>query len=84
MNERDLGCSSTAYFDPIFKLLFRSSDDEATADLDAAEVLIEAMGARRYQGLVLEGRGKLREALALYEELGATGHAKRVAQELAE
>ena len=30
-----------------------------------------------------EARGKLREAHGLYTEMGATGHAKRLARELA-
>jgi hypothetical protein len=56
----------------------------AASDLETAEALIEETGAGRFLGLVLEGRGKLREALNLYEKQGAVGHAKRVAQLLAE
>jgi hypothetical protein len=67
------------------------------AELDRAEALIDEMGARALAPLVLEERARLarllgdepgcerglRAAHRLFAELGATGHAERLAQELA-
>ncbi len=66
------------------------------AELHRAEALIDEMGARALAPLVLEERARLarllgdepgcerelREAHRLFAELGATGHAERLAQEL--
>jgi tetratricopeptide (TPR) repeat protein len=66
------------------------------AELDRAEALIEEMGARLLAPLALEERARLarlfgdeagferelREAQRLYTEMGATGHAERLAREL--
>jgi hypothetical protein len=66
------------------------------AELDRAEALIDETGARAFAPLVLEERAsltrllgdepgcerKLREAHRLFTELGATGHAERLAREL--
>jgi class 3 adenylate cyclase/tetratricopeptide (TPR) repeat protein len=59
-------------------------DAEAEADLDAAQRLVEETGARFFQAPILEGRGQLREALSLYQEFGATGHAERVRRMIGE
>jgi hypothetical protein len=67
------------------------------AELDRAEALIRETGARALAPLVLEERARLarllgdepgferglREAHRLFTELGATGHAERLARELA-
>jgi hypothetical protein len=66
------------------------------AELDRAEALIGESGARALAPLVLEERARLarllgdepcrerelREAHRLFAEMGATGHAERLAQEL--
>jgi tetratricopeptide (TPR) repeat protein len=56
----------------------QSSEADADADLNIAEELIERTGARRLQGLLFEARGQHGEALQIYEEIGATGHAARM------
>jgi len=65
--------------------------DEIEADLQTAEALVAETGARALTPLILEQRAdlatgeerhnRLREALRLYEEMGATGHAQRLAKE---
>jgi adenylate cyclase len=64
--------------------------DAVVGDLDAALDLAKQTGALAYEPLVHEelGRlrsdeGELREAIRLYEVVGATGHARRLAAELA-
>jgi tetratricopeptide (TPR) repeat protein len=66
------------------------------AELDQADALIQEMGARALAPLVVEERARLarllgdeagcerelREAHRLFAELGATGHAERLAQEI--
>ncbi|MEN8159130.1 MAG: AAA family ATPase, partial [Myxococcota bacterium] len=73
-----------------------ASDEPAVAreHLDLARQLVDETGARAWAPAVLEGRAAvvskreeresiLREALRLYTEMGATGHAERLARELA-
>jgi tetratricopeptide (TPR) repeat protein len=64
--------------------------DAAAADLDAAIRLVQKTGALTYEPFIREeiGRlhrdeGQLREALRLYRQIGATGHARRLEAELA-
>jgi hypothetical protein len=73
------------------------SEAPIAAALGRAEELIEEFGARVYRPQVCEERAEsarlrgdkagiareLREAHRLYTEMGATGHAERVARELA-
>ena len=60
------------------------------ADLDAALALVQEVGALTYEPFIREELGSLRgderalrEAVRLYEVIGATGHARRLAAELA-
>ena len=60
------------------------------ADLDAALRLATATGARTYESFIHEELGRLHnddkelgEALRLYRQIGATGHARRLEAELA-
>jgi hypothetical protein len=64
--------------------------DAVRADLDAALTLVGEVGALTYEPFIREELGRLhaneselREALRLYESIGATGHAQRLAGELA-
>jgi tetratricopeptide (TPR) repeat protein len=73
-----------------------SAQEQAEAALARALVLVRATGARAYEpqiyverarlaGLLSDAPGRqqwLREALRLFTEMGATGHAERVAREL--
>jgi tetratricopeptide (TPR) repeat protein len=59
------------------------------ADLDAALTLAREMGALTYEAFIREElghlhdeEGELREALRLFTAIGATGHARRLAQQL--
>jgi hypothetical protein len=70
---------------------------EIESALERAERLVAASGARVFAPRILELRGRLaaalgdaaasgrdlRRALDVYREIGATGHAERLAQELA-
>jgi hypothetical protein len=70
--------------------------DEVEATVERAEALCNETGMRVYlppllelraalaerRGDPQEGRRQLREAQRLYTEMGATGHAKRLAREL--
>jgi hypothetical protein len=70
--------------------------DEITSALDAAAALAEEMNARSFEPFICEERARLarlsgdptafqralREARRLYTEMGATGHAQRLAEEL--
>ena len=70
-----------------------TGDDDlagARADLDAATTLARETGASTYEPFILEELGRLesdgellRQAHALYARVGATGHARRLAAELA-
>jgi len=73
----------------------RAARDEIEATLDRADALIRQKGARAWAPLICEERARLahclddaaaerhlREAHRLYAEMGATGHAERVAKEL--
>jgi hypothetical protein len=69
---------------------------EIEATLERASALVRSTGARSYEPEILEVRSRLagarsdaaacerllREAQQLYAELGATGHAARLAREL--
>jgi tetratricopeptide (TPR) repeat protein len=64
--------------------------DDMYTDLDNALALVTKTGAVAYEPMIREARGnlhihesELREALQLYEAIGATGHARRLASELA-
>jgi class 3 adenylate cyclase len=75
----------------------RAAREEIEASLSRAESLVRETGGHRYDPLVHETRAELghvlgdeagrerelREAHRLYTEMGATGHAERVARELA-
>lgn len=71
----------------------RASSGQASADLDAAEQLITQTGAEGLRPQLHEGRASLasgterkrllREAHRLYVEMGASGHAARLAEEVA-
>ena len=77
-------------------LALGEDDDEIEATLSRASELIAETGGRSYEPQVRELRarltqargdataasGELREAQRLYHEMGATGHAERVAREL--
>jgi class 3 adenylate cyclase len=63
--------------------------DAVRADLDAALTLVQETGAHTYEPLIREELGRLRadeselrEAVRLYEVIGATGHALRLRTEL--
>ena len=73
----------------------RAARDEIEATLARAEALIREKGARAWTPFVCEERARLaqclgdaaaeqhlREAHGLYTEMGATGHAERLAREL--
>ena len=69
---------------------------EVEAELDLAEDLLRRTNARSYEPMILEERAGLAsalkdpgtaerlrgEAIDLYREMGATGHAERLAREL--
>jgi class 3 adenylate cyclase len=66
------------------------SSDGVDADLTAALILARDTGALTYEPFIREAMGRLRgdgaelrEALRLYTAIGATGHARRLAVELA-
>lgn len=63
--------------------------NDISADLQAAHVLMEEIGALTYKPFILEEFGRLRgdeaellEALQLYRRLGAARHARRLEGEL--
>jgi hypothetical protein len=64
--------------------------DGALADLDATLTLVGEVGALTYEPFIREELGRLhadeselREAVRLYEAIGAAGHARRLEAELA-
>jgi class 3 adenylate cyclase/tetratricopeptide (TPR) repeat protein len=76
----------------IRSLLSRAVVAKSEADLDEAEQLVHATSARRFLPEICEVRAQLaegaererhlREALRLFQETGATGHADRIARQL--
>ncbi len=89
--------SRAARVDECFALLVRGraraasgARDRALADLDAALTLMGEVGALTYEPFIREELGRLRadedelrEAVRLYQAIGATGHARRLGTELA-
>jgi len=65
------------------------TEDARQADLDAALRLVHETGALTYESFIREELGRLhhdesdlREALRLYRQIGAAGHARRLEAEL--
>ena len=64
-------------------------DDAVPGDLEGALTLVKETGALTYEPFIREELGRLhhdqkelREALRLYRQIGATGHARRLETEL--
>ncbi len=74
-----------ALFTQAHVLRVTGHDDQAAAVLDATARLVDETGARTYEPFIAEELARLhrdetelRQALALYRQIGATGHARRL------
>jgi adenylate cyclase len=59
-----------------------TGDPTSTDDLSAALDLVEQTGARTFEPFIREELGELDEARRLFDQIGATGHARRLAASL--